>query len=207
MTNVRVPDINKRIQQIRKDDYKRIKSRLRLRLGIKQLINRPYFNVLLILMLIPFLIAWINLDFFLPIELIPEELLATCYSIVSGLLTVTLFVCELIVIRMIGVFTALNFEKILSIVFSTSYDYECPIMRSCRTDKHNKVTVYEFYSEIPKSKWEDNLESIAEKKNIHFVTPRITYGGKHANDGKFIKLYTQKGILPPEREIMRDTEF
>lgn len=207
MTNVRVPDINKKIQQIRKNDYRRIKSRLRLRLGFEQLINRPYFNVLLIIMFIPFLVAWNNLDFFLPIKFIPEELLATCYSIVSGLLTVTLFICELVVIRMISVFTAQNFEKILSIVFSTSYDYECPIMRSCRTDKYNKITVYEFYSEISKSKWEDNLESIAEKKNIHFVTPRITYGGKHANDGKFIKLYTQKGILPPERGTMHDKEI
>ena len=207
MTNARVPDMNKRIQQIRKDDYRRIKSRLRLRLGFKQLINRPYFNVLLIIMLIPFLVAWNNLDFFLPIKFIPEELLATCYSIVSGLLAIALILCELITIRMIGVFTARNFEKILSIVFSASYDYECPIMRSCRTDKHNKVTVYEFYSEISKAKWEDNLESIAEKKNIHFVTPRITYGGKHANNGKFIKLYTQKGILTPERGIMHDTEI
>ena len=158
-------------------------------------------------MLIPFLVAWNNLDFFLPLEFIPEELLVTCYSIASGLLALTLLVCELVVIRMIGEFTARNFEKILSIVFSTSYDYECPIMRSHKTNKHNGLTVYEFYSEIPKSKWEDNHESIAEKKNVHFVSPRITYGGKRADDGNFIKLYTQQGILPPEREIMRDTEF
>lgn len=207
MTNVRVPDINKKIQQIRKVDYRRIKSRLRLRLGFEQLINRPYFNMLLCIMFIPFLVAWNNLDFFLPIEFIPEELLDPCYSIVSALLAFTLILCELVVIRTIGYFTARKFEKILSIVFSTSYDYECPIMRSCKTDRHNGLNVYEFYSEVPKSKWEDNYESIAEKKNIHFVAPRITYGGKRANNGNFIKLYTQKGILPPEREIMRDTEF
>lgn len=207
MTNVRVPYIDKQIQQIRKDDYRRIKTRLRLRLGFEQLINRPYYNIFLVIMLIPFLVAWNNLDFFLPIEFIPDELLTTCCSIVSGLLALTLLVCELVVIRMIGEFTARKFEKILSIVFSLSYDYECPIMRSCKTNRHNGVTVYEFYSEIPKSKWEDNHESIAEKKNVHFASPRITYGGKRADDGNFIKLYTQKGILPPEREIMRDTEF
>ena len=207
MTNVRVPDMNKKIQQIRKDDYRRIKAGLRLRLGFEQLINRPYCNIFLVIMLIPFLVAWNNLDFFLPIEFIPEELLVTCYSIVSGLLALTLLVCELVVIRMIGEFTARKFEKILSIVFSLSYDYECPIMRSCKTNRHNGVTVYEFYSEIPKSKWEDNHESIAEKKNAHFVSPRITYGRKRADDGNFIKLYTQKGILPPDRGTMQDTEF
>lgn len=207
MTNVRVPDMNKKIQQIRKDDYRRIKARLRLRLGFEQLINRPYYNIFLVIILIPFLVAWNNLDFFLPLEFIPDELLATCRSIVSGLLALTLLVCELVVIRMIGEFIAREFEKILSIVFSLSYDYECPIMRSCKTNRHNGVAVYEFYSEIPKSKWEDNHKSIAEKKNIHFVAPRITYGGKQGDKGNFIKLYTQKGILSPERGTMRDTEF
>lgn len=207
MSKVKVPNIDKQIRQIRKDDYRHLKARLRLRLGFEQLINRPYCNAFLVAMFIPFLVAWNNLDFFLPIEFIPEELLKSCYTAISILLAITLIICELVAIRMIGEFTAQKFEKILSIVFSLSYDYECPIMRSCKTNRHNGVTVYEFYSEIPKSKWEDNHESIAEKKNIHFVAPRITYGGKRADDGNFIKLYTQKGILPPERGIMRDTEL
>lgn len=207
MTNVRVPDIPQKIQQIRKNDYRRIKARLRLRLGFEQLINRPYCNVFLVIMLIPFSIAWNNLDFFLPIEFIPEELIAPCYSIVSGLLAVTLILCELVVIRMIGEFTAREFEKIIYTRFSLSHDYECPIMRSRKTDRHNGLTIYEFYSDIPKSNWESNLTDIVEKKNLHTVTPHITLGGKRANNGKFIKLYTQEGISSPDRGTMHDMEF
>lgn len=207
MTNVRVPDMNKKIQQFCKDDYRRIKARLRLRLGFEQLINRPYYNMFLVIMLIPFLVAWNNLDFFLPIEFIPEELLASCYSIVFGLLAVTLILCELVVIRTIGHYSARDFEKIIYTKFSLSHDYECPIMRSCKTDRHNGVTIYEFYSDISKSNWENNLADIVEKKSLHTVTPHITHGGKRANNGKLIKLYTQKGILPPDRGTMHDTEF
>lgn len=207
MTNVRVPDMNKKIQQIRKDDYRRIKARLRLRLGFEQLINRPYYSIFLVIMLIPFLVAWNNLDFFLPLEFIPDELLATCHSIVSGLLALTLLVCELVVIRMIGKFTAREFEKIIYTRFSLSHDYECPIMRSRKTDRHNGLTIYEFYSDIPKSNWENNLADIVEKKSLHTVTPHITHGGKRANNGKFIKLYTQEGISPPDRSTMHDMEF
>ena len=207
MSKVKTPNIDKLIQQVRKDDYRHLKARLRLRLGFEQLINRPYCNTFLVAMLIPFLVAWNNLDFFLPIEFIPEELLKPCYTAISILLAITLIICELVVIRIIGEFTARKFERNLSIVFSTSYDYECPIMRSCKTDRHNELTVYEFYSDFPKSEWESKMDHIAERNNFHFVSPRITYGGKRANDGNFIKLYTQKGILPPERRSMHDTEF
>lgn len=207
MREVKIHNIDKQIEQYRKDKHRRIKAYYRLRLGFEQLINRPYYNAFIFLMLIPFLVAWNNLDFFLPIEVIPEELLASCYTAISVLLALAFVLCELIVIRTLGFFTARDFEEILSVVFSVSYDFECPIMHSCKTNRHNGVTIYEFFSEISKAKWESNMDDIAERKTIHYVSPRITHGGKRSDNGNFIKLYTQKGLLPPERGIMHDTEI
>ena len=207
MSEVKIHNIDKQIQQIRKDEHRRLTAYSRIRLGFEALINRPYYNAFLFIMLIPFLVAWNNLDFFLPIEFIPKELLKPCYTAISVLLAIALILCELVVIRTIGFLTARKFEKNLSVVFATSYDYECPIMHSCKFDKNNGVTFYEFYSDFPKSEWENKMDHIAERNNIHFVAPRSTYGGKRSNDSRFVKLFTQKGILPPERGTMHDKEL
>lgn len=205
MTNKEIMSNNKKVESYTEAKRRGIEARSRLRLGFEQLIYRPYYNIFLLVMCIPFLIAWKRIDSFLPTDIIPERLLAPCHTIISAWLFIMLILCELVIIRVIGILTARKFESNLSIVFADSY--ECPIMRSCRTNKRDKVTVYEFYSEISKHEWEKKMVHIAERNNIHFIAPQITYGGKHANDGRFIKIYTQKGILPPERGIMHDTEI
>lgn len=73
----------------------------------------------------------------------------------------------------------------------TDLNHGFPILISRRKMKGvDNVTIREFYTYIPKKRWEEMQEEIADCMNITFVSPYIEYGGKHRNKGNRIIIYS-----------------
>ena len=90
-----------------------------------------------------------------------------------------------------------NLEKVFT---DNELQYGYPILFS-RTKK-NGITIREFYSPIPLFIWEDKKARLCHSFNCHLINPEIEYGGKNANNGKYIRLYSAPGINKKDRGIL-----
>lgn len=185
--------------------YRRIKRNLRIRLGIQQLIFKPYLNALLVVVLVGFILFWKNKTNLYTNA--PKFILPIWQGIVH-IFGISAFIFLLVfIIYMIGELTARRDEGDLIIAFrEQDLRNGCPILMRKKQQKETEVTIKEFYSNIPLKRWKESKDEIADSMDVHFVKPDIEYGGKNKDNGKRIVLYTAKGRKPTEREVLYDEE-
>lgn len=185
--------------------YKRTKRYLRFRLGVQQLIFKPYLNSLLGAVLVGFILFWKNKsDLY---SNTPKLILPIWRSMVH-ILGVSVFLFILVfIVYMIGDLTARRDEGDLIIAFNErDLQNGCPILIRKTQDKKTRVVIREFYSNTPFKRWVESKNEIEDSMNVHFVKPNIEYGGKNKDNGKRILLYTAKGRKRMERGVLYDEE-
>lgn len=185
--------------------YRRIKRNLRICLGIQQLIFKPYLNALLVVVLVGFILFWKNKTNLYTNA--PKFILPIWQGIVH-IFGISAFIFLLVfIIYMIGELTARRDEGDLIIAFrEQDLRNGCPILMKKKQDKETRVTIREFYSNIPLKRWKESKDEIADSMDVHFVKPDIEYGGKNKDNEKRIVLYTAKGRKSTEREVLYDEE-
>ena len=185
--------------------YRRIKRNLRICLGIQQLIFKPYLNALLVVVLVGFILFWKNKTNLYTSA--PKFILPIWQGIVH-IFGISAFIFLLVfIIYMIGELTARRDEGDLIIAFrEQDLRNGCPILMKKKQDKETRVTIREFYSNIPLKRWKESKDEIADSMDVHFVKPDIEYGGKNKDNEKRIVLYTAKGRKSTEREVLYDEE-
>ena len=185
--------------------YKRTKRYLRLRLGVQQLIYKPYLNSLIVAVLVGFLMFWKNKSALYSHT--PQLILPIWRSMVH-ILGISAFLFILVfIVYMIGELTARRDEGDLIIAFNEKdLQNGCPILMKKIQDKKTRVTVREFYSNTPLKRWLESKNEIEDSMNIHFAKPDIEYGGRNKDNGKRIVLYTAKGRKSTERGVLYDEE-
>lgn len=183
----------------------RIKQYMRIRLGVLQLFERPYFNIFWIPLVILSIGIWQQKEKAMIFFNVPQILFpAFRYAVyaMSILIPILLLLC---VLDTIGELSARRDESNLEIAFTEKeLRNGCPILMNKKKVKGTDVTVREFYSNIPLKIWNEKINSISDSMNVHLVET-IKYGGK--GNGKRIVLCTATGRKPTERDDLYDEEL
>lgn len=183
----------------------RLLQYFRLRLGVLQLIDKPFLNVLLIPIIILFVILWKEKEKIISLFDVPEILFSAFHFSICFMAIMIPLLLLLLILEIIGKLTARKDEVALLIAFEPKeLRNGCPILMSKKKLKRTNVIRREYYSDIPLYVWEERKNSIADAMNIRFVE-EIQYGGK-AN-GKRIVIYTSSGRKAENREKLYDEEF
>lgn len=186
----------------------RLKVYFRLKLGLYQLINRPYNSPVLLLLLLLFLVLWGNRNVLFSLVAVPK-ILTSMYSFSLSAIAILIPTILLVgFLKFLGDKASIHYEACLIMAFSPKeLRNGHPILISCKKVKGVNIKVLEFYSQIPLQIWLDKKESIADLMNIHFVEPCIEYGGKKGDIGNRIRLYIVPGRKRPERGALYDDEL
>lgn len=199
------------MNHINADKYlhrKRNRNKLyfRLRLGLQQLVLRPYNMAVPILLIFLLTKLWQLKWKFLPYKAIPLSLLPIYQYIISFGTVLIPLVFLLGFLHFLGEITARQDESNLIVAF-TEKDLRNghPILVS-RKKFQGDVTIREFYTNIPLKIWVARKEEISDIMNIHFVT-EIEYGGKKRDNGNRIILYTAPTRKRIDRGQLYDSEL
>lgn len=183
----------------------RLLQYFRFRLGVLQLIDKPFLNVLLIPVIILFVILGKEKEKIISLFDVPEILFSAFHFAVSFMAIMIPILLLLLILETIGKLTARKDEVALMIAFEAKQLRNgCPILLNKKKLKGTSVIKREYYSDIPLYVWEEKKLAIADAMNIRFVE-EIQYGGR-AN-GKRIVLYTSSGRKAESREKLYDEEF
>lgn len=181
------------------------KQRLRIRLGILQMIYKPLLSLLLLPIIVGTIFLWIKKDIAFSVFDVPQMLFPIYkYSVllIEVLLPIILIFA---VIEIIGNVTARKDEADLQNAFNKQeLRNGCPILMNKRRIKGSNVIMREFYSNIPMRTWLERQEDIADAMNVHFVE-ELCYGGK--SNGKRIVMYTAQGRKITSRGTLYDEEL
>lgn len=183
----------------------RIKQRLRIRLGVLQMIHKPLLNLLLLPIVVGTVFIWIKKDIVIKFFNI-SQLLFLIYKyiiIILAILLPLLFIFALI--EAIGNATAKQDEADLQEAFERQeLRNGHPILMDKKRVNGSNVTMREFYSNIPMKTWVEKQENIADAMNVHFVES-LRYGGK--SNGKRIVIHTAPGREMTTRGNLYDDEI
>lgn len=186
-----------------KEKYNRVRTWSRLKLGIQQLIQRPYLNIFVLLILgsFPIIRKLINVmlvqievaEFLFPVFKISLHIIAIIFPIILLIYT----------IQIIGERTAIKDETNILLAFTNvTMLNQPPILISKKKDRKKEIIIREFYTNQPLHIWEEKRKDIQAKFSGTFVGKGLEYGGKNHNDGKKIILYMRKGLQAEDRGTM-----
>ncbi len=184
----------------------RVKQRLRIRLGILQMIHMPILNTLLVPIVILEVAIWKVKDKVFAMIDIPQILFPICKFSINFLTIMIPILVLCFLLEMIGNLIARKDEQDLAEAFD-SHDLRngCPILMNKKRIKGSNVIMREFYSSsIPMKVWIEKQEDIADSMNVHFVEP-LRYGGK--SNGRRIVMYTASGRENASRGNLYDDEL
>ena len=180
---------------------------LRIVLAFNQLYNKPFLNLLWILVGTVATLGIIGRLKLVEYISIPQLIVPIFNIALDIFVFLIIIIMTLAILYYIGECTARQAESDLIIAFSANdLRNGHPILINKRKIKGTGVTVREFYSNIPYDVWIANKEAIADSMNVHFVE-EIKYGGKGNNNGKRIILTTAKGRKSTDKGILYDDEF
>lgn len=181
------------------------KQRLRIRLGVLQMIHNPLLNILLIPIAALTVLICKEKDRLFTIIEVPQILFPLYkYSIVI-IATIIPMLIILTLIDSVGNATARKDECDLQEAFDgQDLRNGCPILMNKKNIKGSNVTMREFYSSIPLKIWVEKQENIADSMDVHFVE-KLRYGGK--SNGRRIVMYTAPGRDTTLRGKLYDDEF
>lgn len=191
-----------------KKKTKRIEMLLRLYVGLQQLVYRPYYNIVIVVLLRLYAIIWKYREQFFGLKFVSHTVEQIVANVVSVMLIFVFILFIIVAVQIMGKLAARDDESDLKLAFETS-DLEdgFPILISRKRMKGtDNVTIREFYTYISKERWEKMQKKIEHEMGVTFVHPYIEYGGKHRNKGKRIIIYTvpnrkleKRGILYAEK--------
>lgn len=181
----------------------------RLYLGIQQLVYRPYYNIAIVALLGMYLIIWKYRNVFLDLKYIPMAIEQTVVCSVSVMLMIAFILLLVLCIEKIGELSARRDEARLIVAFKPSdLKHGFPILISRRKMRSaDNVTIREFYTCIPKKRWEEMQEEIADCMNVTFVAPYIEYGGKQRNKGNRIIIHSVPNRKLKKRGVLYDEKL
>ncbi len=184
-----------------------IERALRLYFGLKQMYH-PCCIIALLGLCVGFIFVWRHKSVFYQAIHVPLELESLFQGLISAMIILLFTLLLLGFVERIGVLMARSDEAKLYVAFKVS-DLRgvSPILISRKKMKGTaNATIREFYTHIPKKRWEEMREELADCMNVTFVHPYIEYGGKHRNKGNRIIIYTvpnrkllKRGILYDEK--------
>ena len=192
-----------------KTKRQRIELLLRMYIGMQELFYHPYKNLPIVALVGVFAILWKYKEKIFHIPYLPVFFGAILQNVISVLLVVMLMLFVLVVIKQIGYTTAQHDEAMMILAFKpTDLRNGCyPLLISKRKIKGTDVIIREFYSKIPKHRWEEMQEEIADALNATFVKPYIEYGGKRKDKAYRIVIYTIPNRRFKERGHLYDEEI
>lgn len=186
---------------------RRNRSILRLRLwsGIKEVIAKPWKEILILLLCAAFIFLWNARDtlvlFHSDIPLLP-----TVWSYIIAVLIPLLFLLFLVgLLLLLGTpFRANTIENsLLQIGLANRYGY-APALISCKHIKNTQVSVMAFYSlGVGTETWETHRAEIQDALNVHFVEP-IKYGGKNGRNRNIIVITAAPGTETHRKDVLYD---
>ncbi|MBS5763628.1 MAG: hypothetical protein KHW68_08990 [Lachnospiraceae bacterium] len=186
-----------------KEKYNRIRTWSRFKLGIQQLIQRPYLNIFVLLILgsFPIIKKLINA------MLIQIEVTEFLFPVFKISLHIIAIICPIIllvyIIQIIGERVAIKDETNILLVFTNvKLLNQPPILISKKKDRKKGIIIREFYTNQPLHIWEEKKKDIQAKFSSTFVSKGLECGGKNHNDGKKIILYMRKGLQAEDRGTM-----
>lgn len=159
------------------NEYNRKKQIFRCRLGIEQIILKPFLSVFFLLPIISiFLLNCIKTKFLTVFSV--AEMLKPVFAFCLNFVTVVLpFVFAVYIIQTIGELSAKKYEAKICICFDKKQlENGTPVLVSKKQDK-NAITA-EWFSYIPKYIWEEKQNYIADIFNVRIIS--INYA-KRAN--------------------------
>lgn len=180
----------------------------RLRLGVHQLIFRPYTIIVPFLLIFLFRELWKNKWLIFPFKIVPSPLLSIYQNTISFAVILIPMVFFIGYLKFLGDVSARQDEANLIVAF-TAKDLRNghPILITRYKISGTDITIREFYSPIPLNVFRARKEELADQMNVHFVEPSITYGGKGNNNGNRIRLYTAPGKNRVDRGKLYDDEL
>lgn len=186
-----------------KEKYNRVRTWSRLKLGVQQLIYRPYLNIFTLLALGSFPILWKLMNSILLHMKVVEQL----FPILKISLHITAIICPIIlviyIIQIIGERTAIKDETNILLAFTNvTMLNQPPILISKKKDRKKGIIIREFYTNQPLRIWEEKKKDIQAELSSTFVDKGLEFGGKNHNDGKKIILYMRKGLQAEDRGTM-----
>lgn len=187
-----------------KQRYNVKKNFYRIKLGISQFSNYPFLNFIWVLIAVGTVLLVNGKGKIVDMLYTTPQLTPITNVCLNFLFAFIPIIISISIIQGIGELTARKDEADLLFVFDKKELINgCPILIYKRTLK-NGVTVREFYSKIPMSRWLERKEAIADIMNVHFVGD-FEYGGK--SDGNKILIKTAKGRKAKDRGILYDDRF
>lgn len=188
--------------------YNRKKQQGRLMMGMQQLKNYPFLNLIWVLFTVGvvFLVIVEN-KYVTNIKVYPmfETIFPIC---MTATLIIFPIICAIGLIQFIGHCFAVKDEADMEIVFEDIRDIknQPPILIYKKKDRKSGVIKREFYTTIPMEQWQDKKDSICDRMNIHLIGD-ISYGGRKKNKGNHIYFESAKGRNPKERGVLYDDTF
>lgn len=188
-------EVNKQYIQRR---YNRKKNACHWKLGMEQMLQYPFWFILIVPIAVLTVFIWLNMDFVYILLDVPKIILPI-YTIIIKVFGVSIPILLVWgLIDVIGTLTARKDEATIQMVFmEKELRNGSPILMCKRKDKKTGVTVREWYSPIPMKLWVVRQNEIADAMSIHFVE-NFRYGGK--SNGNRIIMHSAEGREPLTKE-------
>lgn len=183
-----------------KEQYNRVRTFARVKLGIQQIFRKPYLMIPMLLFVRIFLIIWRIADLII-LHMKVEEKLFPIFKICIQITAVFLPIMLLLhVIYKIGELTARRDEENIVVAFrNVRTGDRHPILISKRKDRKTGIITREFFSRLPMKKWQGNEKELEDAFSSHFVGKKLEYGGKNHDKGYRIIMYMVKGRQAKDR--------
>ena len=182
----------------------RMRQRLRIRLGVLQMVHKPLLNIFLIPILILAVVIWKEKHIMLGLFDVPQILYPLFEYSIFFLVVIIPILLVLCMVEVIGNITAQKDEGDIEEAFDVhDLRYGCPILMNKKCNKGSNVTMREYYSSIPLKRWVEKMDDISDSMSVHFVE-KIKYG---KSNGKRIVIYTAPGREVASRGNLYDEEF
>lgn len=169
-------------KQFNEERYNRQKQKYRFFLGIQQLVNHRFLNVIWILFAVGVsFMAKIEKKYIANIEVYPmfQSTFSVCMKVIMIIFPV---ICAVGLVQFIGYCFAVKDEGRIYKIFCDNKNnrYEAPILTKKKVT--NEVTIREFYTTIPMKEWQDRENDICDVFNCR-IQGSIEYGGKNNRTG------------------------
>lgn len=183
---------------------KRRKEFYRIRLGMLQMLRKPYLAIMILPIIFGAVFIWQERAKVLQVFDV-SPLLEKMYDYIYCILAIFLPIILLIaVLESIGEITARKIEADLQETFNEKeLRNGSPILVDKRRIKHTDVIEWELYSEIPLEIWEKRQNAIQDLMCVSFVD-KIK---RNINNSRRIILTTRKGRGKREIGVVEDDEL
>ncbi|MDD4564408.1 MAG: hypothetical protein PHE79_02895 [Eubacteriales bacterium] len=181
---------------------------LRLCSGIKEIIEKPWKGISILLLCAGFVFLWNIRDTLIPFHSnIP--LLSTIWGYLTAVFILLLFLMLLVgLLFLLGTPSkAKEFKgKLMEIGLYSRYGH-APSLISCKRIKETDVSVMSFYSlGVGMERWKNQRIEIQDVLDIHFVEP-IKYGGRNGRNRNIIVITSSPGAETHREDVLYDDEI